>query len=132
MTTRKRPSKKKLEQAELKEINAIQITLVASEANLQRIAAILLFADHHKPVYTEKEAPLQLPWEEDAPLPELEINRTALENAVMPLLETYLNRHGRDKTQEMIKSFGAERAFQLADMQLLDMHNALAGEAASV
>lgn len=129
MARAKRPTKKKLEQAELKELNAVQFTIVASEMNLQRLAALLMFADHHKPVFVEKQ-PAQLPYEEDAPEPELEINRVALENAVAPLLEKYLNKHGREKTQDMIKTFGVERAFQMGDQQLLILHDSLAAEAA--
>jgi hypothetical protein len=128
---RAKPNPKKLEQAELKELNAIQITLVASEMNLQRIAALLLFADHLQPKLIEKEA-VRLPWEEEgAEPPKIQIDRRAVENDVAKQLELYVQKHGRDKAVTMIQSFGQPRVGLLPDEQLLDLYHALAGEAAS-
>lgn len=134
MAKPKRALKKKLEQAELQELDAVQITIRASEMNLQRLAALLLFADHLEPKLEYKqEAPM--PWEDPTDPrfqkpPELQLNRNAIQNALMPLLENYQNEHDYEKTAQLIQSFGAPRLSELSDTQLLDLHQALAGEAA--
>lgn len=124
-------AKKKRDQAELKNINAIQITIEASELNLQRLGALLMFADPYTDVKLVKELG-PLPWEEkgEAP-PQLEIDRVAVQNAVTPKLVTYLNEHGHDATRALIESFGAPKLRDLSDEQILGLYNALAGEAAS-
>lgn len=124
-------AKKKRDQAELKNINAIQITIEASELNLQRLGALLMFADPYTDVKLVK-ALGPLPWEEkgESP-PQLEIDRVAVQNAVTPLLVKYVDTHGHDSTRILIESFGGPKLRDLSDEQILGLYNALAGEAAS-
>lgn len=127
---RRQPDKKE----QLKEVDTIWIGVRASEANIQRIGALLMLLDYTQPTY-EKTAPALLPWEDPndpryQKPPELEIDRNRVQNALMPLLEAYLTQHGEEKAKEMIQSFGGARIGELSDTQLLDLHNSLAGEAA--
>ena len=125
-------TKKKRTQQELKDLNAVQITIVASELNLQRLAALMLFSEQlFEPMVKETtEAPLPFDGPDQELKPVLELNRPAIETAVFPMLEAYLKQHGEEATKKMIESFGAPRLGQLTDEQLLAMYNALAGEAA--
>ena len=134
MPKAKRTPKKALTRDELKQLDAFTVTVRASEGNIQRLAAFLMFADFADVELKYIEMPL--PWEDPndprfLKPPELQLNRNGIQNALMPLFEAYFNRHGEEKAKEMIKSFGAERLSLLTDTQLLDMYNALAGEAAS-
>ena len=134
MPKAKRTPKKALTRDELKQLDAFTVTVRASEGNIQRLAAFLMFADFADVELKYIDTPL--PWEDPndprfLKPPELQLNRNGIQNALMPLFEAYFNRHGEEKAKEMIKSFGAERLSLLTDTQLLDMYNALAGEAAS-
>jgi hypothetical protein len=124
-------TKKKLEQAELSELRAIQITLVASEANLQRIAAMLLFADHLEPKYELAAKPL--PWEDPndpqyQKPPALEIDYNAVRNGIMKDLEWYVAQYSEAQAKEFISLHGAERIRDLTEDQLLTMSGSLAAE----
>ncbi len=131
-TTRKRKQPDKKQQ--LKDVDTIWIGIRASEANIQRLGAFLLLADF--PVVKTEYKDTPLPWEDPndpkyLKPPELEIDRNRVMNALMPMLESYLNQHGEEKAKAMIASYGAPRLGELTDTQLLDLHNSLAGEAAS-
>ena len=126
MARTKAAAAKAAERAKLQNIDEIVITIRASEGNLQRLWALLAFADLPN-VELVTAAPTLLPYEEPgATPPQLEINRNAVANAVMPLLERYVATHGQDAAKKMVASFGAERLGKLTDTQLLDLYHALA------
>jgi hypothetical protein len=133
MAPRSKRTEKKIDQDALKDVRAIRITIEASENNLQRLGALLQFADW--PTELVKLVPLgPMPFDEPGtplPPPALEINRPAVEKAIYPLLEKYVAVHGTEKAKAMIQTFGAERMALLDDEQLLDLHTALAREAAN-
>lgn len=128
MAPRKLAAKKRA-QADLKQLNAIQITIEASEGTLQRLAALLLFADHLQPDF--KVTPTQLPWEEPgvAP-PELEIDYEKVRRDIATALGPYVVQHGEDAARRVIQSFGGERLRDVPEPQLIGLWQALAGEAA--
>jgi hypothetical protein len=122
---------KKLEQAALKELNAIQITIEASEGNLQRLAALLVFADHLTPKLSYTAA--LLPWEEpgaEAPDTQLQIDYNAVRNSIVTALGQYVLVHGQEAALKVIRSFGGERVSLVPQEQLLGLLAALetAGE----
>lgn len=119
---KRKPTKKQLDQATLKNLGQIQFTLVASEGNLQRIAALLLFADWPTEMFRLESQ--QLPYETVEP-PKLEIERKVVEGAIAPLLNAYVEKHGVEKARAMIQSLGVERVRELPDEQLLGLYHSL-------
>lgn len=118
----RKPTKKQLDQATLKNLGQIQLTIVASEGNLQRIAALLMFAEWPTEMY--KLVPATMPFEEEQP-PKLEIERKVVEGAVAPLLGKYVEKHGAERARAMIQSYGAGRVRELTDEHLLGLYNTL-------
>lgn len=130
-TTRKAVAKKAAEKAELQKMSEMTITIRATEGNIQRIFAMLAFADLPE-VEIVTEQPSQLPWEEAGTSPpQLEINRNAVANDIMPMLEKYVAAHGPDEAKKLIAAYGAPRLRDLSDEKLLDLYHTLAAEAAS-
>lgn len=83
-------ARKKKDKAELAKPASFTITIASTEANLQRIAALLMFADRDKVEldYTD----CALPWEEQRGLPKpVELDYNTIRKDIVGLLQTYLD-----------------------------------------
>lgn len=122
------PSLKALNRAELKQLSEFTITIAGSEANIQRIAALLLFADPAAPVEVKPLPPL--PWEDPTDPqyqqpPELEIDYNAVRNSIVKQLEPYVKTHGKQQAKVLIQSFGADRLRDVPEQNLVALDTAL-------
>lgn len=102
---------KKVEQEKLKDINTITVTIQASEMNLQRLAAFLLFCEYLEPTYTSGETK-PMPWENpDDPrfgqAPELEIDPEVVRRAIGLELVAAVERVGVERVKAFLAEFGA-------------------------
>lgn len=108
-------------------MRSVTITIEASEGNLQRLAALLLFADRlDEEIKYVDEGPL--PWEDPATVEAVQresIDFAVVRRTIVKQLEQYVAQHGADKAKEVIRSFGAERLSQLPEEQLLPLYEAL-------
>jgi hypothetical protein len=128
MAPRKTLEAKRSEKDELRKMRSVTITIEASENNLQRLAAFMLFADRlDEDIKYVEEGPL--PWEEPAPAEPKPISETidfnVVRHSIVKQLEQYVAQHGAEKAKEVIRSFGAERLSQLPEEQLLPLYEAL-------
>lgn len=122
------PRKKTNDKSKLQEMRSVTITISASEGNLQRLAALLLFADHLEPEFKYEDRPL--PWEDPndpkfQQPPELQLDYNVVKRNVVKLLEQYLAKHGADNARKVIQSCGADRVSLLTEPQLLSLYEAL-------
>ena len=112
----------------MRNMRSITITVAASEANLQRLAAYMLFCEHLEPlVEIGPEKPL--PWE-DPNDPRFVGERQIVDFAVVrreitKLLGEYVAAHSVDDAKALLKSFGGERLSDIPEPQLLGLHAAL-------
>lgn len=124
----KAQAKKALDRAKLKDTDVVWIGIAATEFNMQRLAALLLFAEH--PIRVEAEPTALLPWEDpndprfEKP-PELQIDYELVRRTITKHLTAYLAKHGEEKARAVLKSFGAERISLVAQDQLVPMNAAL-------
>lgn len=120
---------KAAERREMKDIKTIQITIKASEFNLQRLAAYMLFCEHLEPVI-EIGKELPLPWEDPndprfQKPPELLIDYEVVRRSIMKHLSAYLKIHGEERAKAVLESFGAPRLSAVPQDQLLALDAAL-------
>lgn len=114
--------------ADLKAQDIIWIGIAASEANIQRIAAMLLFADHLEAVERPADGPM--PWEDPndpkfQKPPELEIDYNVVRHSIAKHLSAYVKRFGEERARAVLNSFGASRLSLLPESQLLPLDAAL-------
>ncbi len=114
--------------ADLKAQDIVWIGIAATESNIQRIAAFIMFAEW--PLVVEKVASGPLPWEDPADPsfqkpPELEIDYNVVRHSIAKHLSAYLKKHGEDSARDVLKSFGAERLSLIAESQLIALDTAL-------
>lgn len=120
--------KRKL-RADLQGQDIIWIGIAASEANIQRIGALLLFADH--PVAVEKIDNKPLPWEDPTDPrfqkpPELEIDYEVVRRSIMKHLSAYVKKHGEERARAVLSSYGsAPRLSSVPQESLLALDAAL-------
>lgn len=107
----------------------VWIGIAATEANMERLSAFLIFADR-----VQLEAPIKLgplPWEDpndpryiEGP-PELQIDYEVVKRSITKLLGQYVERHGATLARSVLESFGAPRLSEVEQSQLIPLHNAL-------
>ena len=114
----------------IKDKDVIQITIAASEINLQRIAALMLFSAD--PIVREDYVIENAePFPFDEPSPEAlkkfdeSIDYEAVRHSIIGLLEKYLAKFGADKAKKLLRSFNAERLSEVAREHLLALHDGL-------
>lgn len=119
--------RKKSDKDELRKMRSVTITIEASENNLQRLAALLLFADRlDEDIKYVEEGPL--PWEAPADIEAKQlasIDFAVVRRSIVKQLEQYVAQYGTEKAKQVIQSFGAERLSQLPESQLLPLYDAL-------
>lgn len=120
--------RKKSDKDELRKIRSVTITIEASENNLQRLAALMLFADRLDEDIKYVDAG-PLPWEEPAPTEPKPLGETidfnVVRRSIVKQLEQYVAAHGVEKAKQLIRSFGADRLTQLPESQLLPLYETL-------
>lgn len=129
MAPRKKAAEKTRERADLKDIRSITITVKASEFNLQRLAAFMIFCEHLEPI-VEFGPEKPMPWEDPSDPrfngPTLELDVEAIRRDITKHLSAYVKQHGEDRARDLLRSFGGERLSLVPDEQLLTLRNALA------
>jgi len=123
-----KPRAKKVQQEKLKDISTITVTIQASEYNMQRLAALLLFCEHLEPTYKVAEAARPLPWEAPTPPGEergLEIDTELVRREIAGMLVKHAEQDGVERTKELLKQFGGEGLSKIPPDQLLGLHQAL-------
>ena len=129
--------KKRKERADLKDGDIVWIAIRATESNLQRLGAFLIFADYH---IEEAPRPVTLlPWEDpndprfEQP-PELQINHELVKKDIYAAMEALVTRDGeipaKARIREIIQQHGAEKFRDVPDNRLLELLAALKGEMA--
>ena len=84
------PARKKNAKAELAKPASFTITIASTEANLQRIAALLMFADRDKVELDYDDC--ALPWEEPKGPPKpLELDYNTIRKDIVGLLQWYID-----------------------------------------
>lgn len=123
---------KRKDRADLKQTDIIWIGIAATEQNIQRFAAFLMFADYHKEV-----KPLgPLPYEEEMPFdaepaPALEIDFESVKRAIITALKAWVDAVGPEvKTRflELCKQYGGERLSTVPQANLIELLAALQKE----
>jgi hypothetical protein len=114
--------------ADLKAQDIVWIGIAATETNLQRLGAYLMFCDH--PVAVEKMDDKPLPWEDPndprfQKPPELEIDYTVVRHSIAKHLVEYVKRFGEERARAVLTSFGASRLSSIPEAQLIPLHDAL-------
>lgn len=122
--------KKQKERADLKSGDIIWIGIAATEQNIQRFAAFLMFADYHK-----EEKPLgPLPYDdpfEAAPPPELEVDWTSVRNAILEELKKLYAARGEEGKNWFLKrcqEHGGEKLSLVPNDNLMGLLQALQKE----
>jgi hypothetical protein len=116
------------ERADLQKVSIIWIGIAATEANLQRLGALLLFADR-----VEIKAPVELgplPWEDPTDpryqqIPELEVDYEVVKRSIAKHLSAYVKIHGEERARAVLNSFGAPRLSSVPQEQLIPLNAAL-------
>jgi hypothetical protein len=115
--------KRQAERAELKSQDIIWIGIAASETNLQRIAAFLMFAD--MPTAVEPKQSL-LPWEDPADPrfekpPEIELNVELIKADIVFEMQRIVKATGGDKAaiKRLIEKYGGATLVTVPNNQLI-------------
>lgn len=119
---------------DLKATDTVWIGIRATEHNLQRLAAYLLFAE--RPIEIERMKTVNpvgsLPWEDPndpayiAPKPaEESIDWELVKRSTTKLLMQYAKEHGEDKARAVLESYGASRLSLVPQEQLIPLNAAL-------
>lgn len=123
------PTRKRAEQADLKKDRIIWIGIAATEGNLQRLGALLLFADKIEMDPPEPTGPL--PWEDPndpryVPPAKPEINHELVRQDIIKLLPALVEKMGgKPQVMEVIKAHGAEKLSQIPLDNLLPLYHDL-------
>jgi hypothetical protein len=108
----------------LQERRRITITIDATEQNLQRLTALLLFADKFEEEPVKDLGPL--PFDEPAkPARELQLDYGVIRSGIIKRLSEYVKRHSTEEAKALIRSFGAETINAIAKEQLVGLYDAL-------
>ena len=106
---------------------SITLTIVANEANMQRLAALLMFGERPGDVQAKELGPL--PWEDEndpkyiAPKKSREQLEEEATQAITKVCNTWV--HGLDDVKLLLSQFGAARMRDLSDEQLPSFIEAL-------
>jgi hypothetical protein len=99
-----RKSQKVAEKAKLAQPASFTITIASTEANLQRIAALLLFADRDKVVLNYDDCPMPFDDPNDpkftGPKPEIDYN--AVRHEIVGLLQKFVAANRTDVARELL------------------------------
>jgi hypothetical protein len=113
---------KKVAQEKLKDISSVTITIQASEYNMQRLAAFLLFCEHLEPLFRSEDV-RPLPWEDpndprfNQP-PALELDVEALRRAIASKLLAFAERDGVASAKRLLQTYGGEGLAAIPPEQL--------------
>lgn len=125
---RKPAAEKGAAQSKLHERHQMVLTIDMTELNFQRLAALMLFADHVQPPEPVNLAPF--PWEEPEtdpkPPAELELDYEEVRRGIIKRLEVYVKERGRDQTKRCIQFYGGQTLSEVPQNRLMDLYNALA------
>ncbi len=126
--TSKKQIEKHQERNKLREMQSITITIAATEGNLQRIAALLLFADHLEPEVKFK--PTLLPWEDPndpqyQKPPELEIDYEAVKRSIAKNLLAVSERFGVLRAKEILATAEATGLSAVKQGDLVELNASL-------
>ncbi len=128
MAPSKAQIKKAADQAALKEIKTITVTIRASEFNLQRLAAFMLFCEHLEPIVEVGGPELPMPWEDptdprfvpDPAKPALEIDYALVRRDITKELER-LGAGSRAAIIAAINTNGGTRISDVPEDNLLSL-----------
>jgi hypothetical protein len=124
-------AKRQKERADLKAGDVIWIGIAMTEANLQRLGALLLFADFHVEVEKKELGPLPFDgFEADAPPPpQLEINYALVKNDIMAAMQKMIKARGEGPAKELIvaeiRRLGGTRLNDVPQNQLIALYTTL-------
>lgn len=124
MARSKKQNEKAAERQELKSLTSITITVEASESTLQRLWALMMYAEApFVPTY----AGGPMPWEDPATAParELQIDYEAVRRSIVKQLDQYLQTYTADRARSLLRSFGGEKVTKIPEERLLDLLAAL-------
>lgn len=124
----RKPSKRQVVEPPKIQADTIWIGIRASDANIERLGALLLFADIDFKVQGQAEPTGPMPWEAPSPMPAEadHVDYEVVKRSIFKHLEKYLAQHGQEKARELIKSFGGARVSEIPQHQLVGLEAALA------
>ena len=113
---------KATEKSKLKVNRAFTITIEASELNIQRIVALMLYSDRPPPdlIYVDPVLP-----GEDAPVLEDSIDWAAVRNVLTKHIVTYATAAGSDAARAMLLEFGGAKLSEVPQENLLSLNASL-------
>lgn len=124
-TRTRKASAKALDRAKLKETDIIWIGIRASEFNLQRLGAFLLFAEYPYEVesQTEPTGPMMFEDPADVPLPAEadHVDYEVVKRDIFKNLGTYLEKHGQERAREMLLAYGGARISEIPQNRLVSL-----------
>jgi hypothetical protein len=122
--------KRQKQRADLKEQDIIWIGIAATEQNIQRLGALLLFAE--MPVEVEAAPHVLLPWEDPndpryQQPPELEVNYELVRRDITKAMTEILQADAdlKPRILETIKQHGGERLSLVPETQLPELYAAI-------
>lgn len=125
----KQQQERALDREKLKQTDTIWIGIRATESNLQRLAAYLLFAERPIVVTEDVEESKPFPFDDpaafEATIPETSIDWEVVRRSTTTLLVKYVEKYGEEKAREVLRSFGAERLSLVPKDQLIPLNAAL-------
>lgn len=122
--------KTRAERPDFSKLNEVQITIRASELNLARLAALLLFAEYPFKATQDTEPTAPLPWEDPndpryQKPPELQIDYELVRRDITKELQRLLPIVGEGHLKELIRKHGAERLPLVPKENLLPLYEDL-------
>jgi hypothetical protein len=121
-------NEKRAEQADLRRVNTFTITIQATESNIQRLVALMLFAE--SPVKAEYVEAGPMPWEDPndprflAPR-ELQIDYELVKQTVVSNLMVLVGKKGREKAVEVLQEVGATGLASVQQDRLVELNELL-------
>lgn len=101
----------------------VTITIETSEANFQRLAALMLLQDPTKVIPDIVDLG-PLPFDEAISAvanPQLELDYPAIRRDIVKWFEPYEKKHSREKLGGLIQSFGGNKVSTVPDSQVLEL-----------
>ena len=122
MTT-KALTKKRAEQAALKTVKTVTITLDATEEVLQRLAALLTYSDPSKPLPELADlGPLPFDARPTVENPQpLELDYNLIRKTILAKLEPYKNKYDLDAAKDVLMKHGGYRIRDVPEENLLGL-----------
>ena len=115
------PARKKNAKAELAKPASFTITIASTEANLQRIAALLMFSDRDKVELDYDDC--ALPWEEPKGPPKpLELDYNTIRKDIVGVLQKYID---AGRTADAKRILGDRTLRSIPDAELLGVWETL-------